>query len=402
MMIWTRFSPGRHDRESESLLSAQAKLPSCISPPARAAWWADAPRLAARSSRARGEIKRASYRLGAAMLEVESTYQPLLDDLHHAYGDCAVAASAGDLVPRVRCFANLIQEQSLLVLRFSAPEGLPHLCDVAMCLTRPRAELQHYSIRELDQPGWRLIANALDESAPLLAAGENFALLDVRVQPPELLLNLVVGLAQLVQQSVIFIHAGGVSINGQGTLLIGRSGRGKSTTSVALASRGHGLLGDETVGIRADSCEIVAFRRTLKLRPGPGTRAIAERLSAVPHTLRSDANGVMCAWVGAGALFPGSTPVLSAPLRNAFFLRDFRAQPVIESFIPDLARLEELRALTMSLSAVVSWPVSPARRLMRFAQVIDLLARCRCHFLDLGSPDETAALIERTVLNHAA
>jgi hypothetical protein len=256
-------------------------------------------------------------------------------------------------------------------------------------------------VRELDRPGWRLLANAVDESAPLLAGDASTAIIDVRVEPPELLVNFVVGVVQLAQQSVLFIHAGGVSIDGRGTLLIGRSGRGKSTTTVALASRGHPLLGDETVGLRAQSREIVAFHRTLKLRPGPGAHAVLERLKALPHATRMDAQGLVCAWLGGQALFPGATPALSAPLTNVFFLRAFREHAAVEAFVPTLEHVEELQALPMSLSAIVSWPKSAAHRLLRFARVIELLAQCRCYFVDLGKPDETAELIERTVRNHA-
>lgn len=382
-------------------MSALAERPVDVSTTVQDCWWDDALALAEKASRPSVDAVRASFRLGEVILDVDSTYSPLLDDLHNAYGDCAVAYGNSGVATHARCSARFVEEQSLVVLQFIVPGGLPHPCDIALCLLRPRAELQHFSVRKLDRPGWRLIANALDESAPLLAADANTAILDVRVEPPELLLNFVVGVAQLVQRSVIFIHAGAVRIDGRGTLLIGRSGKGKSTTTVTLASRGHGLLGDETVGIRADSCEIVAFRRTLKLRPGPRAHAVAKRLDEVPHAMRIDAQGLMCAWVGGDALFPGLTPVVSTPLCDAFFLREFREHAAVEPFIPALDHLEELQALTMSLSAIVSWPVSPAHRLIRFARVINLFAKCRCHFLDLGTPDETAALIERTVRNHA-
>jgi|RhiMethySRZTD1v2_1073278.scaffolds.fasta_scaffold62749_2 hypothetical protein len=342
-----------------------------------------------------------SFRLGDAVLEVDSTYRPLLDDLRSAYADCALADGHSSPLPRVHCSARAVEGRSLVALRFETTCNLPHLCEIALSLTSPRQELQHFAVRELDRPDWRLIANALDVNAPLLASDAGTAVVDVRIEPPELLLNFVVGVVQLAQQSVIFIHAGGISIDGRGTLLVGRSGQGKSTTTVALASRGHPLLGDETVGLRADSRELVAFRRTLKLRPGPGAQAVLERLKAVPHATRVDAQGLLCAWVGGDALFPGTIPAQSAPLKDVFFLREFRERAAVEPFLPTLEHVEELKALTMSLSAIVSWPRSAAHRLMRFARVLELLARCRCYFIDLGTPDETAELIERTVRNHA-
>jgi hypothetical protein len=269
--------------------------------------------------------------------------------------------------------------------------------DIALRLIRPRAELQHFSVRPLGLAGWRLLGNDGDAEAPLLAADTHRAVLDVRLGPDEFLLNYVVGVAQLAQPSVIFLHAGGVSIDGRGTLLLGRSGQGKSTTTVALASRGHVLLGDETVGMRAASGELLPFRRTLRLRPGPRPQVVTARLGAVPHEMRLDAYGTPCDWVQSSRLFPGDPPPRTTPLSGVFFLRDFRDHAAVESFVPSLAHLEELRALTMSLSTIVSWPLAPAHRLMRFLRVIDVFAKSSCYFLDLGTPDETAALIERTV-----
>jgi hypothetical protein len=364
-------------------------------------WWNEAAELGERAIRSANVPERMSFRFGDAVLEVDSTYRPLLDDLLSAYADCALADGGSSAPHRVRCSARAIEGRSLVALRFDTPSNLPNLCEVALSLTRPRLELQHFAVRELDRPGWRLLANALDERAPLLAGDTGAAIIDVRVEPPELLVNFVVGVVQLAQQSVLFIHAGGVSIDGRGTLVVGRSGKGKSTTTVALASRGHALLGDETIGLREDSREIVAFRRTLKLRPGPGAHVVLERLKAMPHATRMDGQGLVCAWVGGDALFPGTTPALCAPLRDVFFLRSFREHAAVEAFVPTLEHVEELRALPMSLSAIVSWPKSAAHRLMRFARVIELLAQCRCYFLDLGTPDETAELIERTVRNHA-
>jgi hypothetical protein len=342
---------------------------------------------------------RASFRLGDVVLEVDSAYQPLLDDLYNAYGDCAITGPLPIDAMQVRCSAHFFEQDSLVVLKFATSCELPNLCEIAMQMIRPRAELQYFSLTETSRPGWRLIANGLDQSAPLLAADDKAAVLDIRQEPAEVLLNFVVGVAQFVQRSVIYVHAGGVSVDGQGVLLVGRSGRGKSTTTTALASRGHAMLGDETVGIRTDSCEMVAFNRTMKLRPGRRANLVSQRLGEVPHMMRIDAQGVMCAWVRASILFPDRALPASAPLRAVFFLRSFGDHAAVESFAPTLAHIDELQALTMSLSAIVSWPPSPAQRLMRFSRLIGLFSQCRCYFLDLGTPDESAALIERVVKN---
>jgi hypothetical protein len=364
-------------------------------------WWGNPSAVATIALRRHCGAELASFRLGDVVLDVDSTYPGLLGELRSTYQDCLVNVDATQDEVRVRCLARLI-ENSLLVLQIQGFESSRNLCDVGCCLTHPRVELQHFFARELDQCGWKQIANARDEHRPLMVANTNTAIIDLQLEPHEFVVNLLVGLAQLAHQSVIFLHAGGVSIDGRGTLLVGRSGKGKSTTTVALASRGHGLLGDETVGVRVDFPEIVAFQRTLKLRPGATSVAITERLKSVSHYKRPDARGTECTWVSSRALFSEIEPVLSAPLCNVFFLRGFSTHASVEPFTPSLAHLDELQALPMSLSAIVSWPMSAAHRLVRFLRVIDLLAKCRCYFLDLGTPDQTAVSIERIVRDHAA
>jgi hypothetical protein len=362
-------------------------------------WWDDVSSLADKANRRSADPARAWFRFADVILEVDTTYEPLLAELRDTYGDCEVSAAVAHNVVRIGCSARIMHERSRVALRFQTAGAIPHLSDIALRVIHPRAELRHFFLCEVDRPGWKCIADSRDRRAPLLLADAAVALVDVRVAPPEFLVNFVVGIAQLTQPSIAFVHAGSVRIDERGTLLVGGSGKGKSTTTAALASRGNALLGDETVGLRAEPREIIAFRRTLKLRPGPSATAVSERLKSVQHSMRMDAHGVACAWVRPATLFPGATPS-SAPLDDVFFLRRFSSHAAVTPFVPTLDNLEEIQALTMTLSAIASWPFSAAHRLIRFARVIDLFAKCRCYLLDLGTPDETAALIERTVRSH--
>jgi len=90
---------------------------------------------------------------------------------------------------------------------------------------------------------------------------------------------------------------------------------------------------------------------------------------------------------------------LAAAMRRATELT--RAQDVVQPFVPTLEHVDELRGLPMSLSHVASWPSTDAHRLMRFVRLLEVFKHCRCYFVDLGTPDETAALIERTVQDNA-
>jgi hypothetical protein len=353
-----------------------------------------------------------AYRFGGAVLEIETSHQPLLDEFASAYGDSRVAPAilpakcgagnpAGEREPAgriagatLRCEARF--DAPNLTLRFEVDAQIPHLCDIALSLIRPRAVLQHFQPRELEN-GWRVIANEQDENAPLLKANDREAVIDLRQEPDEFVLNFIVAVAQLAQESVLFVHGGGIVIGGRGTLVVGRSGTGKSTTTAAVACRGHALLGDETVGIDTETREILAFRRTIKIRPGVRPREIVDRLGRMQHDTRFDANGLECAWVRGDELFPGVDVPWSAPLSAVFFLRSFSDRAAAEPFVPTLQHLHDLQAMTMSLSAVATWPLSPAHRLIRFVRAIDVFTKSRCYFLDLGTPDETAELIERTV-----
>ncbi len=50
---------------------------------------------------------------------------------------------------------------------------------------------------------------------------------------------------KLLEEGVLFMHAGGVTKNGMGILLPAYGGTGKTTLSMALLSQGHKLLGDD-------------------------------------------------------------------------------------------------------------------------------------------------------------
>jgi hypothetical protein len=66
------------------------------------------------------------------------------------------------------------------------------------------------------------------------------------------------------------VHAGCVSRAGQGILLAGSSGMGKSTLTAYLVARGMGFLSDEVAPIaRATGC-VEPFPQHIGIRPGPG------------------------------------------------------------------------------------------------------------------------------------
>src|SRR5205085_5102761 len=128
--------------------------------------------------------------------------------------------------------------------------------------------------------------------------------------------NFSVAVVQFAQDTTIFVHGGGVSVAGRGTLIVGRSGQGKSTTTAALAARGHALFGDETIGIRFGTREMLPFRRAMKLRPGIRSARIEALFTQRPFGTRKDAAGVICAWVRPTELFPSVASPEPVPLTD--------------------------------------------------------------------------------------
>lgn len=73
----------------------------------------------------------------------------------------------------------------------------------------------------------------------------------------------------------LMIHAAAVSIGNDALLLVGDSGRGKSTLSASLAGNGCTLLGDDAVGLAVDGAKVLA--KALY----PSLRLLPDSISAV-------------------------------------------------------------------------------------------------------------------------
>ncbi len=68
-----------------------------------------------------------------------------------------------------------------------------------------------------------------------------------------------------IDSALLPVHAAALEIGGHGVLLVGESGAGKSTTAVACALEGAGLLGDDLCLIDADRRVIHSWYGTVKL-----------------------------------------------------------------------------------------------------------------------------------------
>jgi hypothetical protein len=197
-----------------------------------------------------------------------------------------------------------------------------------------------------------------------------------------------INLTFAVQPHALFLHAASVSVGGRAVVLVGRKCAGKSTTALALAARGHRLLGDEIAAIRVTACEVVPVPRTLSVREGARPAAVDARLASVPGAHERFPDGSPRMRYRISELF-APTDLSAVPLGAFFFLEDMGETTQARRFTPTLAHASLLEPLGSDL-----WAEPAAAR--RF-QLLRVLSRSACHFLRLGPPDEVARYIESTL-----
>lgn len=351
-------------------------------------WWTRASALsaAAADSNAPGTC----YRFGDRLLEVASDSPELLGELEQRYGECAVQVPQSACA---RCFVRSCEENRLALVRYSAPAGID-LCGVALTLLQHPVAHPIFVEGARTQDGWRLIVRA-ETGVPVAAARAGEALIDRTCSPSGFLVDLIVNPMLAAQRELLFVHAASVGIGGAGILLIGPSGSGKTTVSLALASRGHAYFGDDMAAIRMSSMELLPFRSTACVRPGPHARALSRHLDTAsweaPH-----ADGICRLAVRVRDLFPAAAAG-SLELRAAVFLRRFAPAPAVERFAPTFAALGSSSRLALNNALWIAWGTTPQRRLLQFMLFVRMLTRVHCAWLDVGHPERTADLLERTM-----
>ena len=190
----------------------------------------------------------------------------------------------------------------------------------------------------------------------------------------------------------LFLHAASVGIDGAGILFIGPTGSGKTTTALALGARGHAYFGDDMAAIRTASAELLVFRTTASVRPGPHARALSHHLEA-GHWDPPHADGLPRLRLRVAHVLPDAHPK-PLPLRRALFLRRFADAPALEPFTPTP---KALSPTALNNALWLAWGTAPQRRLLQFMLFVRTLTRVRCAWLDIGPPEATADLIEQTM-----
>lgn len=342
------------------------------------AWWQAAPALARQLDAAPVPAVSEWYRLGDGYLEIRSDDGPFRERLELLFRECAVPEPGADGLPRVRCTVLAPAGADVALVTFDDPEPLD--------LVRFSLELfpdRGYSEAPSPIADWRLLTLPTPGGTGCLAISGD-RLLVHRATPWQALVGSI-AMSRLfrLQRGLVFLHAGSVGIGGSGVLLLGPKGAGKTTLSLALAARGHALLGDEIAAVRIATLELVPVRRSLAVRDGPRAAAVGAALDGAQAPYEPFPDGSRRRRAFAGQLFP--EPAEALPLRRLVFLGGKGPAARLEPAPAGRGLLGRLTPLGAS-----AWGRSPIH-LMR--DLLRLVSEVPAVLLELGPPEATAELL---------
>lgn len=322
-------------------------------------------------------LDQAAYVLGAACLRVASDDPPLLQELSLTFGKPETG------MPRETPFwlsASVLAgggEDGFGRVVLEAQSGdLLSAADFLLGMTGPDFPFMLLP----SPPPWTHMALA-GESEPFFSL--NGADCRVRLASGwrKAVALLLLHRLMRVQRDAIFFHAASLAIEGRAVLLVGPKGTGKSTLALALAARGHGLLGDEHACYRPSGREILPFRRPVGIKPGPRAAGVEQALRRLG--LCPERDGMMR--IDVETLFPGACAV-PTPLAAVVYLEGFGDEARLTRVEPGR---EELGRLQVVASSLVN-----AERTRRVFQMAQMLAAARVFRLKAGGPDASAERIE--------
>lgn len=335
--------------------------------------------------------ERAYFLIGDEVLEVATDESSILDSIRAHYGDCELGGLNGTKVSLIRCTVHIGRPSTLIAIHFPDDTTLD-LAKMALGLSHPPLGAPPYAISDAQRTGWSLIGGS-DRS--VVAASRTGLLVDTSGVAEDFVADYLVAAALGAQRELMVLHAAALQIGSGGAILTGASHAGKTTTAMHLAARGHRLFGDELTVVRLRSQELLPLRRSLSLRAGPRSPALASALQQVRPCEGYSVDGKIGP-LRINELFSarGDDPVA---LKAAFFLSGFSNRPSVEPF--DLTLNDESAFDYMSANdiASISWGLKPQRRALRLIALKQLMGRVPCWKLCVGAPDETAKLIESTM-----
>jgi len=200
-------------------------------------------------------------------------------------------------------------------------------------------------------------------------------------------------MASLVRSNsgLLSFHAAAVHCDGVAAAIVGDSTAGKTTTTIACARRGLSPYSDERLLLRDRT--VLPFMRAFNVRPGG--RALLIRDDAHDDFARAMAQQPEEAdWtdVSLFEIIQGLRKPEPAELSAIFLLQGHGERASVRPLDP--------RRATPALMASVD--CAAQSMLERAARAMGLLRSTAVFALTLGTPAESAALIETTVKEHAA
>lgn len=332
-------------------------------------------------------------RIADVDLEIASGHAPFLEELEGRYGDCIAVAPTAPTT--LRCSVGRSSSGTFLALEFSGP-AMPDPFESALTPFRMLRHLGGEVVHDLPQPGWRALVRRGEPDDILLAGDRTHLLVRLEEMTRDLAVDCLIAVALGAQPAILFLHAASFAIAGRGALLVGPGKSGKSSTVLALASRGHGFLGDDLAAVRCASAELLPFPKSAGLRESRQASEIEARARAFRAMPGTGLDGIPRKYVRVGDMFPASAGS-ACRLECVFIVDGFAPAAAITPYEPDLRDIQRLRAVVSE--NVPGWGDSPGGDLMRFLRVTELLARARCYLLKLGALDESATLIENAMGN---
>jgi hypothetical protein len=323
------------------------------------------------------EARTVGFRLAGLRLEVDSDDPELIEEAASLLGPPEPClGSAPDLRARVR--AAGVCGNGSVTLGMPGAEPLPPT-DLLLAASSP-----DFPFELVESAGPRVVLALRGERTPALEADGGEVRFALRPGWRKTVGLLLLQRLMRCRRDAVFFHAGSVAVSGRGAMLVGAKGSGKSTLVLALASRGHALMGDENACYLPASGEVSPCRRPVGVKPGPRSRAVDARLLALGRSPERD--GMMR--VAVEDLFPGREPP-AVPLRTVVFLGPRGDAPRLRALDPGRSELGRLQPVGASLLDVpLPRRVFEMSRLLASARVFELLA---------GGPDETAAALEEAL-----
>jgi len=183
-----------------------------------------------------------------------------------------------------------------------------------------------------------------------------------------------------IRPDLVVLHAGAVAIADRAAVIVGPTTSGKSTTTLSLVLRNeeHYPLSDEFALVSTSSGEVEAFPRLFSIRTG------TRRLLAL--------NGLDADWDAVDPAHTFDRRWASSAQRASFFFIVGRGKRAQARSLP----LSE--AIFLAVGSEVQSTIDK-NHLRIVDRVIGALSKSRLYALSLGTPEETADLVQRLTVD---